>query len=299
MDCSITRSITSPDVRRITGMAAPAATIKNPHAAHSIMIERHEAKYVIPPWQVAQIREFVRPFCTPDPYGIGNPPEYVINTLQLDSPSLTLHHAKEAEAVNRFKLRVRTYGLDYVSPVFTEIKRKLKGVIVKSRAMIPREKWCEELVLNPYRKLDIDFKSEKEEIAFLDFVRLTREIGAVPVVIIRYTRESWISRLDSYARVTFDRNLLYHLTSSWTDWGRNGRWWPIDTNLTQNKQYPFSGVVLEIKTLSDVPTWIVELIQRFDLVRTGHCKYCNAVWQEGIFSGQTAAPAYAIELLRW
>ncbi len=274
---------------RVSGIAS--------HALHSIVIERHEAKYVLHPSMVPKIRAFIAPFCTPDPHAKGFPPEYDILTLQLDSPDLALHHAKEYEAVDRFKLRCRTYGVDDRFPVFTEIKRKTKGIINKSRALVPKSKWCEDLILNPYHVIDFNFKSEKEEVAFLEFVRVTREIGASPVVLIKYTRESYMSRMDTYARVTFDRKLMYQSTDSWTDWGRGGIWRPIDTGLIQNKEHPYSGVVLELKTTNDMPIWMEELIQNFDLVRSGHCKYSNAVYQEGIFCGVTSAPTYATDVM--
>jgi SPX domain protein involved in polyphosphate accumulation len=197
----------------------------------------------------------------------------------------------------RFKLRARTYGTDDSSPVFTEIKRKIKTTIVKSRARIPRDRWCAELILNPNRILDISFKSDAEEVAFLEFLRLTREIGASPKVLIRYTREAYISTVDQYARVSLDRDLKYQRTHSWDGWGRDGKWRQIDCSLTQNKSLPFSGVILELKTLSDVPEWIIELVEKFDLVRTGHCKYSNAIWEESLFCGTTDSPIYATDLL--
>jgi hypothetical protein len=272
-------------------------TARKKPASQSIMVERHEAKYVIPRSIVPAIREFIRPFCTPDPNGEGDPPEYVVTTLQLDSPDLVLHHAKEYDALNRFKLRVRTYGTENTAPVYAEIKRKIKGVIVKSRACIPRDKWCADLILNPNHRIDIHFRSAAEDVAFLEFIRLTREIGARPTVALCYTRESHISTVDQYARVTFDRKLMYQATTSWTSFGKNGIWRPLDSSLAQNKQYRFSGVVLELKTLSDVPHWIIELVKEFDLVRTGHCKYSNAVWVESLFRGTPHVPTYAIELL--
>jgi hypothetical protein len=266
------------------------------HVAHSILIERYEAKYIIPPSLVPKIRDFIEPFCVPDPNGEGDPPEYVILTLQLDSPDLCLHHAKDFEALNRFKLRVRTYGLDGKAPIFIEIKRKIKRTIVKSRAMIPRDKWCEELIMDPDHKHDIEFKSDREETALLEFIRLSREIGARPVVTIRYNRESYLSRIDQYARVTFDRRLLYQPTKDWTSFGLGGRWRPIDTPLIQNKANSFSGVILELKSLSDVPLWVVEVTERFGLAQQGHCKYSNALWQEGFFLGQPEPPMFANEL---
>jgi hypothetical protein len=212
----------------------------------------------------------------------------------LDSPGLSLYHAKEREALTRFKLRVRTYGERGDSPVFLEIKRKIGATIVKSRASVPPEAWGEALVCGT--SVDIDFRSSKEEQGFLEFVRLIREIGARPTVLIRYTRESYMGRVDRYARVTMDRRLMYQPAASWDAWGRSDRWQPIDTPLVQNKQNAFSGVVLELKCLSSAPRWMIDLVMAFDLVRTGNCKYASAVGQEALFRGVPGIPAYAVEL---
>jgi hypothetical protein len=263
-------------------------------ARFDIQLDRHEAKYIIPRTLVPEIRRFIQPFCEPDPHGHGFPREYDVTTIQLDSPSLALHHAKENDALNRFKLRVRIYGRPGSSPVFLEVKRKIRGTIMKSRTSIPFDAWSRELVYGT--KTSLAFKSQKEEIGFLEFVRLVREIGAVPVILVRYTRESYFSTNDRYARVSFDRHLLYQPTRSWTYWGEGGHWYCLDTALAQNKQFNFSGVILELKTLSDTPRWMIDLVQHFDLVRTGNCKYSTAVWQEAVFRGIPAMPAYAIDL---
>jgi len=257
-----------------------------------IQWERHENKYLIHPDQVAPIRAYARMFCDRDRYGHGNPPEYTVTTIQLDNDFFDLHYAKEREVLSRFKLRVRTYGDPGSAPVFMEIKRKYRQTIVKSRVFIPFDAWSEDLVFNP--RLTLDFSSAKEEEAFLEFVRLCREIGARPKTIIRYVRECYLSRCDRYARVTFDRKLEYQPTTSWTDWGRSGRWIPMDTPVAQGQGFPYSAVVLELKCLSDAPVWMQGLIETFDLVRTGNCKYSTALWQEAPFTGEplvTLAPA--------
>ncbi|MDD2236548.1 MAG: polyphosphate polymerase domain-containing protein [Kiritimatiellae bacterium] len=259
------------------------------------IVERHEAKYLIPYSLVKEIRSFIKPFCDPDFNGKGEPPEYVINTLQLDGPSMPLHYAKEREALTRFKLRVRTYGMEVgKAPVFLEIKRKYGAVVVKSRTSIPFEAWTKELMEN--RTIKIKFRSEREAHAFIEFRRLAQEIGARPVVIIRYIRESYFGRNDHYARITFDRALEYQPTKSWNSWGRGGRWYSMDAAWQQNKSYPFSACVLEIKTLADAPQWMMDLVQRFNLTRMGNCKYSTAIWQEALFRGTPEIPDYACEL---
>jgi hypothetical protein len=265
-------------------------------ARFDIQLDRHEAKYILPRSLVPKVREFIRPFCDPDPYCKGNPPEYVITTLQLDSPSFALHSSKENEALTRFKLRARIYGEPGDSPVFLEIKRKIKGTIVKSRAAIPFDRWGEHVVRDVYTMLT--FKSRSEESGFLDFVRLAREIGARPAVLIRYVRESYFGKLDAYARITFDRRLEYQPTESWDSWGRGGRWIPLDSCMAQNKNLPFSAVILEVKTLSDAPHWMMDLVMHFNLERIGNCKYSSAVWLESLYrEGCWPSPPYGHEML--
>lgn len=247
------------------------------------IVERYEMKYVIPRIAVAKIRDFIRPFCKPDPNTRGTPPEYLITTLQLDTPDYRLHFAKQAEMENRFKLRVRTYGDIGTSPVFAEIKAKLEHTIVKTRAQIPFDVWGRDLVYG-VRYPDV-FQTEQQELDFLKFRKVVLQTAARPAAVIRYTRESYIGTLDSYVRITFDRKLEYQATDSWTDFGRTGIWRSMDSQTAQGFGLPYSGVVLEVKTLSNVPVWVQELVERFELVRSGNCKYSTAIWREGDFAG--------------
>jgi hypothetical protein len=254
-----------------------------------MMLERHEAKYVIPPGMVGPIRDYLRPFCSPDPHGQGDPPHYTVITLQLDGPGLPLHHAKRDESDERFKLRVRTYAQPD-SPVFLEVKRKHGQIVAKSRAVIPAAAWCRDLVYSTH--VSLPFAKEKDYEGFLTFVRLARELQAEPVVRIRYERESYFGNNEPYARVSFDRRIEYQPATDWEVRSTDGRWIPMDTGLVQNKLYPWSGVVLELKTFNDAPRWMMDLTEEFDLVRDGHCKYSNAVLSEAIFKGSPETPAY-------
>lgn len=252
-------------------------------AAQRDLVTRYEAKYVIPRGLVSEIRNFIQPFCTRDPYTHGDPPEYTITTLQLDDPHYSLHYAKEWEAVTRFKLRVRTYGEVGSSPIFAEVKSKLERTIVKSRVVIPFDQWNKELLYGV--RLPDFFKNERQEIDFLQFKRLVWELGAQPELLVRYVRESYIGTSDQYARVTFDRKLQYQMTDSWTDFGRTGVWRGMDSTEAQGFGLPYSGTVLEVKTLSYMPVWVMDMVQRFQLKQNGNCKFSTGIWREGAFCG--------------
>jgi len=264
------------------------------YSKFAMQLDRCEAKYIIPRSLVPRIREFIQPFCEPDPHGQGDPPEYTVTTLQLDTPTLSFHHAKENEAINRFKLRVRTYGETGGDRVFLEVKRKINGTIVKSRSSVPAAAWGKELLFAP--KMEATFSLRKEEESFLEFRRLAQLTGARPTVCIRYTRESYFGQNDEYARVTFDRKLQYRPTPHWALSPGVGRWFSMDSSLVQNKGLPCSGVILELKTLSSAPCWMIELVKQFGLVRTGNCKYSTAMGLEALFRGTPTLPGYASEL---
>ena len=259
------------------------------------LVTRYEAKYILTRERVKEVRAFIKPFCKPDPYSHGDPPEYTITTLQLDAPDYALHYAKEREALMRFKLRARTYGEIGSAPVFAEVKAKLEDTIVKTRVAIPFGLWSKELVFGV--PLPACFKNQRQEIDFLQFKRLVWELGARPVALVRYIRESYIGTIDRYARVTFDRKLQYQMTDSWTDFGRGGLWRGMDSAEAQGFGLSFSGVVLEVKTLSYTPVWVMDMVERFQLKRLGNCKYSTALWREGLFRGYPETNEEAAEAL--
>lgn len=289
----------SPKAGKRTG----AAGAKKKHAAYSRELRRYETKYVIPKEMVPEIRAMIRPFCEQDPYGTGNPPTYVNTTLQLDSPGLSLHYAKLWDFVDRFKLRVRTYG-DPVGefPVFMEVKAKDRNMIFKYRCQLPFKQWGEHLFRDGVIK-GVHFKSSEEAEHFYQFLRLTKEIGARPLMLIRYRRESYFGKVDDYSRVTLDSQLEFQQTYSWDSWGRDGVWRALDNPMMQtrrhDKELDFSGVVLELKALNNVPHWMIDVVTRLDLWRMGHCKYSNAIWAESLFRGTPWTPEYEIDLLRY
>lgn len=260
-------------------------------------VSRYESKYVIPRELVDEIREYVRPFCKPDPNTKGDPPEYVITTLQLDTPQMGLHYAKELERDARYKLRVRTYGEIGTAPVFAEIKAKFERTIVKTRTTVPFDQWTPELIYGT--RVPNIFKNEKQMVDFLQFKRVVWQTLAKPAALVRYTRESYIGTVDGYARITFDRKLQYQMTNSWNDFGRSGTWRSMDSQTAQGFHLPYSGTILEVKTINHVPEWSQDLVQRFNLEQRGNCKYSTAIWHDGAMGKFPDTNAQQSEILAW
>jgi hypothetical protein len=251
------------------------------------VIERFEQKFIIHPRLVPQIRKYLESFTVADPNGRGEIPEYITTTLQLDTPTMDLALAKERKAFARFKLRIRTYGTDSNpgNPVFFELKRKIGVVIVKSRARMKRAQFKPDIVMHP--ELAPMLKSPKENNNFIEFCRISNRIGARPKMLIRYIRESYFGANDDYARITFDRRVSYRPTREWRLPGEEVAdfkyWRPMDSQTGLRR--PFPGYIFELKAMRDTPTWMLELVRRFNLSNTGFCKYATAWRLETLFRG--------------
>ena len=263
-------------------LASSSKSVRGFKSGADMRVERHEAKYLVPYQLLPEIRRQIEPYVFRDKNGRGEHPTYLVRTIQLDNRNLALHYAKEVEQLNRFKLRIRSYGTDGVAPYFLEIKRRLGDLIVKSRSVVKAEHYGVDLFTKPNRH--VPFANEREHMNYLDFLRLQQEIGAIPVTMIQYKRESYMGRVEDYARITFDSDLCYQMVSGYDFSEVNSRRWRrIDTFTGLRTEFP--AIVLELKSKMGVPRWLMQIVRNFNLVRVGFCKYSAALRLESISAG--------------
>ena len=75
------------------------------------LLERFELKYHIPVAWADRIGEFIAPYCEEDHYSQITPGHfYWITNLYLDSDRWTFLGWKKARLLDRFNMRIRTYG---------------------------------------------------------------------------------------------------------------------------------------------------------------------------------------------
>lgn len=231
------------------------------------LIERYEAKYRITPDLVGPIRTAALAACDPDHANRGG--RYVISSLYLDTRARRLYHETIDRSPRRYKLRIRRYAS--ADRVFLELKRRIKGIISKLRIPIPTAAWPG-VLFDP--KLARDLPLNERDRQNLDtFVWTCLSIAAEPTAVVRYEREAYISRVEKYARVTFDTQLCGRAPSGWrvpvAD--DDGRWVPADS--PRRFGLGFSGVILELKAEMAVPLWMTDIVRRFNLERSGFSKY--------------------------
>ena len=231
-----------------------------------LTFERLELKYLVDEAQAARIRADLEGLCDADREGGAS---YGLMSLYLDSPALAFHRAKLENAHDRFKLRVRAY--EGGGPVFLEVKRKTGDVIRKKRVAVDADGW-EDAAAGYGAPLGGGARSQ----AILDeFSRLQALTGAVPRLLVHYLREAWASNVDRYARVTFDRAIRVQDVSSFTLEGEPDAWHPVDgPSLGVGTTSP---VILELKCESRLPSWMVALVRRHELVHTAFSKYSNGI----------------------
>src|SRR3954453_4985083 len=169
--------------------------------------QRFELKYLIPEETALLVRDFVRSYLSMDEYSVGRPNySYPVHSLYLDSDSLEIYWRTVNGDKNRFKLRLRYYSDHADTPVFFEIKRRMKDVIMKQRVGVRQT--AVPLILNgqlPEEKHMIT-KDPGSMVAVQRFQALMQEMQAKPKSHIFYQREAYVADNDE-VRVTMDRDV--------------------------------------------------------------------------------------------
>ncbi len=237
----------------------------------TLHFERYEYKYLVPEAWTEAIRRFIRPYVELDGRAAHAPDRrYEVHNLYLDSPDLDLYKVADNDAVDRFKLRIRWYDEQAKGPYFYEVKRKVRQVILKDRARISREEFRAILRGEP---LSLPDGRSRDNLA--SFLGRAGYTGAVPTVLLRYTREPYESVFGDYARLTLDRAMCVQSARGY-DLREDPRAWTyIDAaGATGGIR---SAMLIELKFTREFPRWMSDLVAEFDLERIGFSKYMTSI----------------------
>jgi VTC domain len=234
-------------------------------------VKRYELKYTIPEESAREIRDYIQGICTLDRHADPETNGYIVNNLYFDTPDLRFYHDTKFRRLMRYKPRARYYGEKPVDFVWPEIKFRCSSVIWKKRYVLPIDQWFN--LFDPVldKRTDSIIKDEPE--VFEDVIHLC---GAQPVLHVRYFREPYVTTLERYGRVTFDRNLSCRPangSASLYDENEDMLFYddPVSTKDAN------SPVILEIKVETMVPNWVIMLIRKFGLQQRGFSKYCYGI----------------------
>ncbi|NLO22956.1 MAG: polyphosphate polymerase domain-containing protein [Fibrobacter sp.] len=238
-------------------------------------LERFELKYHIPVSWADRIGELISPYCEEDHYSKITPGRfYWITNLYLDSPQWTFMGWKNAGLLDRFNMRIRTYG-EHPDPkgVFHfEVKRKVNRISYKSRATL---KGHNPSIIFDKTPADWPELSERDALYLKDFVYKTTLHNAKPRLLTQYKRRAWFGLTEDYSRVTIDTGMRFREENAFD--------YSVDPKYMHSTGLPrfFSpgcDAVLELKApASQVPYWMIDLIKKMNLKLSGFSKFGNAV----------------------
>jgi SPX domain protein involved in polyphosphate accumulation len=243
------------------------------------VLERYELKYTIPWDMVEPMSKFIEPYCSLDEYSEKSPDMfYIVNSLYFDSPNYHFYNNKENECLERFNMRIRSYGANPQPPYFLEIKKKRRDIIKKYRAKI--------FETDVKKAVDIRWshsgnkKPRDKNTKNADYFRHLHFVyGAEPKVLVQYRRKAYFSNFDEYARVTFDIGLrsMEFSNDNYIPHPVEELMYPADY---QNIFDIGASVILELKCYTSyVPLWMMDLIRTFDLRQRGFSKYQNCLFK--------------------
>ena len=228
---------------------------------------RFELKYLINETTAERVRDFVRCYLSMDEFGVGKPDySYPVHSLYLDSDNLEIYWRTINGDKNRFKLRLRYYSDHPDTPVFFEIKRRMKDVILKQRGGVKQS--AVSLLLRGHFPAPEHMLSRDAGglVAVQKFCQLMAQLHAKPKSHIFYKREAYVSD-DDQVRVTMDRDVFSEPN--------------LDPSIKVKMAKPvhaFVGlVILELKFTNRFPNWFRELVRMANVMQCGAAKYVSGV----------------------
>jgi hypothetical protein len=239
-----------------------------------LLLQRYELKYLISPDLVEPISKFIEGHCVMDYYSqIAPENSYIINSLYFDNFTNHLLRRKVAGLDNTWNMRVRSYGAEPQPPYFTEVKLKKNDFSNKMRAKVGDD-WAE-ILQSGIVPDDADPRSRQ----YLEqFIFLMQKDGCYPRILTQYRRKAYLSEIDTYARVTFDRDLRYQLCDDEYNIHPDESLM-CNYDLEDIYHHPEETVILELKCERQIPYWFKQLIQKFELTRTGFSKYGSSIFE--------------------
>ena len=235
-----------------------------------ISFERFEFKYWVTEAVVQQLHALTKDYLRCDDWALGGQRN---TSLYLDSDDNTFLDLHTQKAPDRSKLRIRAYGSPPSGPAFFEVKRKVKRVTFKDRAVVPME--ALPALLNGEIPSTLRLKSADEQRTLEHFLYLMLMHRATPKVIISCRREAFTSvEPEDGVRLTLDRDICYQPARGPTLIGDPKAWIYL---CGQGNYQPEAATLIELKFRGIAPLWVGELIQKLKLSVSACSKYVMAM----------------------
>jgi len=257
---------------------------------------RYEFKFPVTCSVMNAMLEDLSPFVEKDPYG-NKAGYYCLSSIYFDNSEDQCFHETMNSIEYRQKIRLRVYrdagdisgpcGVEAVKdaqiggdePSYLEIKSKINGLVRKRRAKMKLDdamrfiKECERQLdagTDPASVLDPE---NKEKLAGFNSssVQILREIQYIilskklrPRNVVSYERLALFAKDDPELRITFDINIR-----------TRGDDLDLAAGTAGELSCPEDIAVLEVKTGSEIPFWLVKILGRYGYRNKTFSKYCS------------------------
>ena len=215
--------------------------------------KRQEIKYRLDEGQRARLEFVMGRYMDADEHGPST-----VRNVYYDTPSHLIVRRSTEKPTYKEKLRIRSYtDVTDETPVFLELKKKVRGIVYKRRVVLPLGE--AQATLDGSRAPQGQIE---REIAF----SAGRYEGLYPAMYLAYDREAFFARDDHEFRITFDRNVRCR----WSDVTLEGS--------TEGIQLLGEGEsLMEIKGVGAMPLWLAYFLDAERLRKASFSKY-GAAW---------------------
>ncbi|HFI0393734.1 TPA: polyphosphate polymerase domain-containing protein [Streptococcus suis] len=232
--------------------------------------KRKETKYIVDKETFALLEKDLQRHMVSDEFATST-----ITNIYFDNEDFDMIQDSIAKKNGREKIRMRIYDAQpsASSQAFLEIKKKENKIGYKYRLT------SNPLSVTNYIEKGLVDKTITDEMVTSELEILRERYGTIkPKMYIYYDRVSYKGIEDKKIRLTIDKNLLYrdyHVSA--TD-GKFG-----EALLDPDK------VIMEIKVPEQLPDWLLDLLEKYQLEKQSFSKYGNAYKLAHQMSGEEVA----------
>ncbi|HFU4459387.1 TPA: polyphosphate polymerase domain-containing protein [Streptococcus suis] len=232
--------------------------------------KRKETKYIVDKETFVLLEKDLQRHMVSDEFATST-----ITNIYFDNEDFDMIQDSIAKKNGREKIRMRIYDAQpsASSQAFLEIKKKENKIGYKYRLT------SNPLSVTNYIEKGVVDKTITDEIVTSELEILRERYGTIkPKMYIYYDRVSYKGIEDKKIRLTIDKNLLYrdyHVSA--TD-GKFG-----EALLDPDK------VIMEIKVPDQLPDWLLDLLEKYQLEKQSFSKYGNAYKLAHQMSGEEVA----------
>lgn len=230
---------------------------------------RLEVKYLVDRTTRTALNRDIQALMRPDKYA-GPDGSYRVRSLYFDTADYMAYGQKISGEAERHKLRVRAYGDEpsQTPLVRLEVKSRYISFIYKVVVDVSRQEYQEiENAFNQRRLPPMHIWSDKD--TSKEFLRLKQQYNFEPKILLQYRRQAYERNELNRVRVNFDDELIASRDLEMLGTMRGAR-----------SLLGYGQSVFEIKVDNVLPTWLHQLISKYDLNNQAFSKFCYAVQSE-------------------